>query len=113
MVKALKKWWGSLSKEKRKGKIISIIIAAVMSAAAIVMWVLSPNIAFLNDSVNAAAAVGAAGVGEKIVGTLFYFLVFIGFTMLLRMILFVLFIGVGKKPLTIVKLISSAIKYGM
>ena len=113
MVKALKKWWGSLSKEKRKGKIISIIIAAVMSAAAIVMWALSPNIAFLNDSVNAAAAVGAAGVGEKIVGTLFYFLVFIGFTMLLRMILFVLFIGVGKKPLTIVKLISSAIKYGM
>ena len=113
MISAFKKWWGSLSKEKKKGKIIAAIIAVVMSAAAIVMLVLTQYVQFFNDAVYSAGAVGAAGIGEKIVGTLFYLLAFIGFTMVIRGVIFLLFVGVGKKALTIVKLISSAIKYGM
>ncbi len=113
MINAFKKWWGSLSKEKKKGKIIAAIIAVVMSAAAIVMLVLTQYVQFFNDAVYSAGAVGAAGIGEKIVGTLFYLLAFIGFTMVIRGVIFLLFVGVGKKALTIVKLISSAIKYGM
>ena len=113
MISAFKKWWGSLSKEKKKGKIIAAIIAVVMSAAAIVMLVLAQYVQFFNDAVYSAGAVGTAGIGEKIVGTLFYLLAFIGFTMVIRGVIFLLFVGVGKKALTIVKLISSAIKYGM
>ena len=113
MINAFKKWWGSLSKEKKKGKIIAAIIAVVMSAVAIVMLVLTQYVQFFNDAVYSAGAVGAAGIGEKIVGTLFYLLAFIGFTMVIRGVIFLLFVGVGKKALTIVKLISSAIKYGM
>ena len=113
MIGALKKRWNDLSKEKRKGKVIAAIVAIAMSVAAIVIWVLSPYVPFLNNAVYSAAAVGAAGIGEKIVGTLFYLLAFIGFAMVIRGIIFVLFAGVNNKALTVVKLVSSAIKYGM
>ena len=113
MIKALKNWWVSKPKEKKRTTIISAIVATLMSVAAIVLLVLSPHVEFISNSVNSAAAVGSAGIAEKIVGTIFYFLVFIGFTMVIRGLIFVLFIAVDKKTLTIVKLISSAIKYGM
>lgn len=113
MIKALKKWWMEKKKAERRSTIITGIVAILMSVAAIVLLVLSPHVEFISASVNAAGAVGKAGIGEKILGTFFYILVFIGFTMVIRGLLFVLFIAVDKKTLTIVKLISSAIKYGM
>lgn len=114
MVKGLKKWWGGKTPGAKMATIIAVILAVAMSVAATVMIILSKSgVSFMEESIGAAGAVGAASVGAKIMGTAFYIFVFIGYSMILRGLLFVLFIWADKKVLTIVKLISSAIKYGM
>lgn len=113
-MKAFKKWWENKKPKERKGVIISTIVALVMTISAIVVMALSNAVPFLHDTVNCFGKLESNMnvIGPKISGSFLYLFLLVGGSMVIRGIIFLLFLPSSNKVQTIVKLISSTIKYG-
>ena len=114
MIKAFNKWWNGKTKKEKHSVLITAIVGIAMVVFAIVVGVLSNAIPFFKDSINAFGGVSPdmKVIGPKIFGSIFYLCVLVGGSIIIRGILFLLFLPANNKVQTIVKLISSTIKYG-
>ncbi|MCR5506055.1 MAG: mechanosensitive ion channel family protein [Bacilli bacterium] len=114
MIKAFKNWWHNKNEKERKGKILGVIVHAVMIVIAIVIGILSGFMPFFKDAINAFGPLSPDMnvIGPKIVGSIFYLSIIIGGSYFLRGLIFLLFLPTNNKVQTIVKLIISTLKYG-
>ena len=114
MLKSFNKWWNGKDKKGKAGFFVTAIVGIVMLAFAIIIAALSNSVPFFKESINAFGGVSPdmKVIGPKIFGSLFYLCLLVGGSIIVRGIIFILFIPANNKVQTIVKLISSTIKYG-
>ena len=115
MLGALKSWWSKKDKGGRKFIIFLVIFTAAMLIYAIIHGVVANADATSPFAegirLNRPMIGGFDDVFPRILGTLFYFCLLMSIAFILRGLLFVLFIKASNKVSTVVKLISSTIKY--
>lgn len=115
MLKALKSWWSKKDKAGQK----FMIFLAIFNAAMLIYVIVHAAIANADETsgfaigiqLNRSLVGGMDDIWPRIFGTLFYFCLFMSIAFILRGLLFVCFIKAGNKVATVVKLISSTIKY--
>ena len=115
MLNALKSWWSNKDKGGKKYLIFLAIFTAAMLVYAIIHGAIAgadPTSDFaLGNQLNRPLVGGFDDIWPRIFGTLFYFCVLMSIAFIVRGLLFVLFIAANNKVRTVVKLISSTIKY--
>lgn len=115
MLKALKSWWSNKDKAGKKFICFLAIFTAVCLIYVIVHAVIAnvdPHAPFaLGNQLNRPLLGGWDDVWPRIFGTIFYFCLFMSLSFILRGLLFALFIKTNNKVRTVVKLVSSTIKY--
>lgn len=115
MIKALKSWWSLRDKGTKRFYLISLIATVVMLVYIIVHSVIAsndPNSMFaIGIQLNRPMVGGVDDIMPRIFGTLFFLCLFYVISNVIRPLLFVLFIATNNKVQTVVKLISSTIKY--
>ena len=115
MLKALKSWWSSKDKAGKRYFFFILIATAVM----VTYLLIHGSIAGADSTtpfaqgtqLNRPMVGGWDDVWPRIFGTLFYFCLLISIGTIVRFLLFVCFLTANNKVTTVVKLISSTIKY--
>lgn len=116
MFKALKSWWAAKEKSSKIYFFVTVGLTVLMIVYIIVFNAIAASAggALAQGVVLDRSFVGGWGdIWPRLLGTLYYFSLFMNINFILRGLLFVLFIKTDNKVKTVVKLISSAIKYSM
>ena len=115
MFKALKSWWAAKEKSAKIYFFVTVGLTVLMIVYLIVFNAIAASSgALAQGTVLDRSFVGGWGdIWPRLLGTLYYFSLFMCINFILRGLLFVLFIKTDNKVKTVVKLISSAIKYAM
>ena len=116
MFKALKSWWAAKEKSSKIYFFVTVGLTVLMIVYIIVFNAIAASAggALAQGAVLDRSFVGGWGdIWPRLLGTLYYFSLFMSINFILRGLLFVLFIKTDNKVKTVVKLISSAIKYSM
>ena len=115
MIKALKSWWSEKGKSGKKGFLITLIFATAMLIYVIVHIAVAnadPNAPFaLGYQLNRSLVGGFEDIWPRIFGTIFYFCLFMSISFFVRTLLEMFSGNANNKAKTVVKLISSTIKY--
>ena len=116
MFKVLKSWWAAKEKSSKIYFFVTVGLTVLMIVYIIVFNAIAASAggALAQGVVLDRSFVGGWGdIWPRLLGTLYYFSLFMSINFILRGLLFVLFIKTDNKVKTVVKLISSAIKYSM
>ena len=110
----MKYWWNQKSKKEKRGFIIQAAFTLVLVVIiAVVGSLAANNVAIFSAAITLGRGYpsGAEDVFSRVIGTFYYFALFIGIGNVVRFIITICFIKANNKALTVGKLIKSTIRY--
>lgn len=110
----MKNWWNRKTKREKRSFYITCALTIVMLGIFVIVFALASNgndFCWLAVTLGRGYPNGTNDVLTRLVGTIYYFSLFIGFGYVLQFLLSLAFIRANNKALTIGKLIKSTVRY--
>ncbi len=110
----MKNWWNRKTKREKRSFFITCGLTIVMLSIFAIVFALASNgndFCWLAVTLGRGYPNGTNDVLTRLVGTVYYFSLFIGFGYIIQFLLSIAFISANNKALTIGKLIKSTVRY--